>query len=425
MRHSASRRRSWARFLWLGLFLLAAAGAGLYLWGPWGKEKAPAVPTAEVKLGDFVDYVELRGEIRVRASNVIAAPYNAGELQILKLCRDGSAIKKGEVVVEFDGTTVKRNADQNRTILKQVEAEIQRANAQQRLREEQILTDVMTAKFGLERARLDASTQEVIPAIEHEKNVLALAKAEQRVREVETRIESSRIGAAADLAGTLRRRDKARADLEQAERNLEALTLVSPVDGMITILPNSRARTSIIGGSTPVFKEGDRTYPGAAIAEVPNLSTVQANAPVYEADRGKVALGQPVSLRVEGVPDKEHKGTVREISPLAKLDYSGYPVRKSFDLAVQLEQPDRRLRPGMSATFRVEVERLHDSIVIPAEAVFDRSGRMVAYVLTKGVFEERLLEVGRRGDGQVLAARGLKPGERIALKDPTLPVDQN
>jgi HlyD family secretion protein len=425
MRQSASRRSKWARYLWLGLFILAAAGGGIYIWGPWGKEKAPAVPTAEVKLGDFVDYVELRGEIRVRSAKVITAPYNAGELQILKLCRDGGAIKKGDVVVEFDRTTLQRTADQNRMVLKQVEAEIQRANAQQKLREEQILTDVMSAKFGLERALLDASTQDVIPAIEHERNVLALAKAEQRVREVETRIESSRVGAAADLAATFRRRDKARADLEQAERNLTALALLSPVDGVITFLPNSRARTSIIGGSAPVFKEGDRTYAGAAIAELPDLSTIQANAPVYEADRGKVALGQPVALRVDGVPDKEHRGKVADISPLAKLDYSSYPVRKSFDLSVQLEQPDPRLRPGMSANFRVEVERLPGSIVIPAEAVFDRGGRMVAYVLTRGVFEERLLEVGRRGDGQILVASGLKPGERIALKDPTLPVDQN
>ena len=425
MRHSASRRSKWIRALWLGLLVLVAAGGGVYIWGPWGKEKAPAVPTAEVKLGDFVDYVELRGEIRVRSSKVISAPYNAGELQILKLWRDGATVRKGDVVVEFDRTSLQRTADQFRSTLKQVEAEIQRANAQQRLREEQILTDAMSAKFGLERARLDASTQEVIPAIEHEKNVLALAKAEQRVREVETRIETGRIGAAADLAGILRRRDKARADLEQAERNLAALALVSPVDGVITILPNSRARTSILGGTTPVFKEGDRTYAGAGIAEVPDLSTIQANAPVYEADRGKVALGQPVTLRVDGVPDKEHRGTVREISPLAKLDYSSYPVKKSFDLAVQLEQPDSRLRPGMSANFRVEVERLPGSMVIPAEALFDRGGRMVAYVLTKGIFEERLLEVGRRGNGQILVASGLKPGERIALKDPTLPLDQN
>jgi multidrug efflux pump subunit AcrA (membrane-fusion protein) len=78
----------------------------------------------------------------------------------------------------------------------------------------------------------------------------------------------------------------------------------------------------------------------------------------------------------------------------------------------------------MSATFRVEVERLPDSIVIPATAAFDRGGRIVAYVLAKGEFEERTLEIGRRGDGRILVTRGLKQGDRIALKDPTLKEDQ-
>lgn len=426
MRNSASHRGSIAKKIGLSLLLLAAAGAGIGVWRPWRKSEVPAVPTAEVKLGEFVDYVELRGEIRVRSSTVISAPYNAGDLQILKLCRDGAPIKKGDVVVQFDPTPLQRNADQYRSTLKQVEAEIQRANAQQKLREEQIVTDAMSAQFSLDRARLDASTQDVIPAIEHEKNLLAVAKAEQKVHEVDAKIVSSRVGAAADLAGTLRRRDKAQADLAQAEKNLAALTLTSPVDGMVTVLPNLRARTSPFGGgTTPPFKEGDRAWAGAGIAEVPELTTIQANAPVYEADRGKVAPGQPASLRVDGVPDKEHKGQVFEISTLAKLDYSSYPVRKSFDMTVRLEAPDPRLRPGMSANFRVEVERLPNSIVIPAEAVFDKGGRIVAYVLANSGFEERLLEIARRGDGQVLVARGLKQGERIALKDPTVPKEQN
>jgi HlyD family secretion protein len=424
MRQNRSRKPSLARKLWTILFLLAIAGGGVGIWRPWEKSNSPTLPTEEVKLGDFVDYAELRGEIRVRTSTVITGPYNAGDLQILKLCKDGAPIKKGDVVVEFDRTSLQRSADQNRFTLKQVEAEIQRANAQQRMREEQILTDVMSAQYGLERARLDASTRDVIPLLEHERNVLALAKAEQKVKEVESRITSSRIGAEADLAGTIRRRDKAKADLAQAERNLAALTLTSPVDGISTLLPNSRARTSILGGTTPVFKEGDRAWAGAGIAEVPDLATIQANAPVYEADRGKIAVGQPVSLRVDGVPDKEQKGHVSDISPLAKLDYSSYPTRKSFDMAVRLDQPDPRLRAGMSATFRVEVERLPDSIVIPATAAFDRGGRIVAYVLAKGEFEERTLEIGRRGDGKILVTRGLKQGERIALKDPTLKEDQ-
>jgi hypothetical protein len=56
--------------------------------------------------------------------------------------------------------------------------------------------------------------------------------------------------------------------------------------------------------------------------------------------------------------------------------------------------------------------------------VFDRGGRMVCYVLSGGRFVERTIEVGRRGDGQALVARGLKAGERVALKDPTQAEDR-
>ncbi len=48
----------------------------------------------------------------------------------------------------------------------------------------------------------------------------------------------------------------------------------------------------------------------------------------------------------------------------------------------------------MTAALRVEVERLPNSIVIPAEAVFDKGGRMVAYVLTNGSYQERTLNLG-------------------------------
>jgi len=415
------RRKSYAGKIWLGLLTLVLAGAGIGYWRWLQRDRTPQVPTTAVTLGEFVDYVDLRGEISVQASNLITAPYNAGDLSILKLARDGAPIKKGDTVVQFDPTSLQRNADQFRMVLKQIEAEIQRANAQQRLREEQIRTDEMSAQFALERARLDASTQDVVPALEHEKNLLALAKAEQKVREVATRIETSRIGAAADLAGTIRRREKARADLEQAEKNLAALNLVSTADGMLAIMPNSRARTSVLGGgSTPPFKEGDRLWAGAAIAEVPDLTTIQAVAPVYEADRGKVAVEQPVIVLVDALPDKQQTGRVATISPLAKLDYTTYPVRKNFDLTVRLDQPDARLRPGMSANFRVEVERLPNSLIIPAEAVFDKGGRIVAYVISRRGYEERTLEVARRGNGHILAASGLKAGELVALKDPTL-----
>ena len=421
MNNTKSRTVTWIRRIILSLVVLLLAGAGFYAWGPRKRSLAATVPNTEVKLGEFIDYVELRGEIAVQSSKVINAPYDAGDLQILKLIPNGAHIKKGDLVVEFDPTTVKRNADQFRQELNQAEAEIVRTNAQRLLADEQNKTEVVSAQFGLERAQLDAKTQDVVPAIEHEKHVLALAKAEQKLRELDTKLASGHTGAEADLAGALRKRDKAKEDLAQAERNLAALKLTSPADGIVTVLPNSGARINVLSGSTPAFKEGDRAWAGAAVAELPDLSTIHATAPVYEADRGRVELGQPVTLNIEAVPDREHKGRIREISPLAKIDYSTYPYRKSFNLRVQLEQPDPRLRAGMAAGMRVEVERVPNCIVIPAEAVFDKGGRTVAYVFTDGSYREQKLELARRSGGRVLVASGLKPGERVALKDPTVP----
>ena len=154
------------------------------------------------------------------------------------------------------------------------------------------------------------------------------------------------------------------------------------------------------------------------------MSTIHARASVYEADRGRVEVGQPVTLFIEAVPDKEHKGSVSEISPLARLDRSTYPTSKNFDLRVQLDQPDSRLRAGMTAAVRVEVERLPDSLVIPEKAVFDKIDRIVAYVLINDSYEERRLVLGRRSGGQVLVEDGLKQGERVALEDPTLPEEE-
>jgi hypothetical protein len=73
----------------------------------------------------------------------------------------------------------------------------------------------------------------------------------------------------------------------------------------------------------------------------------------------------------------------------------------------------------MSATARVAVEKLPACILIPPEATFEKSGKTVAYVLSGSKFQERDIRVAKRGESQVAVAEGLKPGERVALKDPT------
>ena len=73
----------------------------------------------------------------------------------------------------------------------------------------------------------------------------------------------------------------------------------------------------------------------------------------------------------------------------------------------------------MSANLRITVERVPNSLLIPPEAAFLKSGRTVAYVRHGSNFEERPIEVARRSEGQLQVASGLKPGEVVATRDPT------
>ncbi len=381
---------------------------------------APRVPTVEVKKADFMDTLPIRGEVKAIRSIVLTAPSGAGDIQIIKLIKSGETVKQGDVVIQFDVTDLQQRLDTRMSELKQADAQIEGARAQGRMTEEQDLTDLAKSKFNVERARLDAGKQEILSQIDGEKAKLTLSDAEQALREADAKVKSDRAATAADVASKQQQRGKALFDVNQAKRNIERMTLRAPVAGMITVLPNYRAVQGFFIGSPPEFREGDRAWPGAGVAELPDLSSIQISARVDETDRGRLAVGQPVAVRVDAIPDTEFAGKVLEISPLTKIDYSGWPPVKNFDLKIQLDRGDPRLRPGMSATARVAVDRIANATVIPAEASFQKSGRTVVYVLRRSSFEERTIEVTRRSNGQLAVAKGVAPGERLATKDPTL-----
>jgi len=409
-------RRSW----WLisGAVVLVSSLA-------WGAvrfaRQGTSVPTAVVKVGEFVDHLQMRVELKPLVSKVVTAPFNAGsDVQIVKLVKNGDQVKVGDLIVRFDVSTLQRTLDERRSVLKQAEDVIVQTRAQGRLTEEQDQTDLLKARYDVERAKLEVSKQEIVSVIEGEEAKEKLADAEQSLRQIEAKLKSDKSGSEADVHGSVEKRDKALYDVQEAERQIAALTVNAPAAGMVTLMPNSRAG-GFFSDNPPEFKEGDRAWPGAAIAELPDLSSLRVTAHIDEIDRGRLKAGQPVSIRVDAVPDKELSGHVAEISALAKLDFSsGWPPKKNFDLIVRLDQTDPRLRPGMSSTIRVAVERLPNSILIPARAAFSKQGRTVAYVLHGSNFEERVIEVARRSTEEVVVAKGLKSNERVALKDPTV-----
>jgi RND family efflux transporter MFP subunit len=377
----------------------------------------PDVPTVAVSKGEFVDYLQVRGEIRPAKSIVLAAPMQAGELLILKLAKNGSAVKAGDVLVEFDGTALRQRMQEKQSEVKQAEAEIAQMQAQQRITLQQDETAAMRAKYNLDRAKLDLGKRDLVSMLEYEQAKLTVDDAEQKLREAQQKARSDKTGAEADVTAKHRKREKAQYDLDRALQGLAALAIKAPTAGVVNIMPNYRSGSMF--GAQVEFREGDRVWAGAQVVELPDLSSIHLEARLDETDRGRLKVNQSATVKIEAVPGKDFAATVDLISVLAKVDFSqGWPPPKNFDLGLVLKEPDPKIRPGMTATARIAIERSPDAILAPAEAVFQRDGRPIVYRLNGSMFEEQHIDVSRRGREQVAITSGVAPGDKIATRRP-------
>jgi HlyD family secretion protein len=382
------------------------------------KGSTTTLPTAAVARTTFVDYLQLRGEIRPVRSTVLSAPMSGGsDLLILTLARNGAVVEPGQVVVQFDTTNQQRTLEQKQSELKQAESEIDKASAEERRRVQAAATAVEQAKSAETRARLDLEGADLRPRVEAEHFRIKMLDAHEVVVEAGHKLEAERASTAADVASARQKRDKALFDVRETERTMAGMTLKAPGRGPLTILPNRRAANAF-AQSAPEFRAGDRAFFGAQIAELPDLSTIQMTCRIDEVDRARVERGRSTLIRVDALPDRELNGAVQDISMMARPDFTTFPPTRNFDLTVNVGDNDARLRSGMSATARVEMDRLANTLVVPAAAIFQRGGGAVAYVVKGGAIETRTVKILRRGRDQVALAGGVAEGERVALKEP-------
>ncbi len=407
---SRTRRR-----LTAGAAFVMMAGAG-FMYAT-RRASEPTLPTASVTRGTFTDIVEIRGEVRPVRSTLVMAPANAGELLILKIAKNGTAVQEGDVVAEFDAVTMRRTIQEKQSELRGALAELQQAKAQSTITLHERNRAVRRAQFDVEKARLSLGEVELVGSIEAERSKLALSDAEQRLREAEAAETAAKVSAVSDFAARDRRIEKIKADLARAEKAVTSLVATPPVDGVTNILPNYRSASMM--GMPAEYRPGDKTYAGAPVLELPDLSSVFLVARLDEADRGRLRSGQTATIRADAVADQEYQATITEISLLARVDFSGgWPPTKQFDLQITFTNPDARLRPGMSAVARIGVGEIPDVLIVPAKAIFMDGGRPSVYRFNGREFVAVTVEVVRRDREQAAVKGALEAGDRISLVSP-------
>jgi multidrug resistance efflux pump len=282
----------------IALSILAASSLGVFGWVRTVRREPP-IASFQVQRADFLDVVQFRGDVKALKSVTISAPPNVGMLQIVKLATDGSTVKQGDVVVEFDTSRTKTDLDTYNSSLKSSEAEIEQAKAQARLSEEENTTALMKARFDLESAKIDASKAEIVSQIEGAEAKLKVADAEQSIREAEEKVKADQAKNKATIEGHRNSAGKARFDKERAERALASMVLRAPSSGNISLLLIWHD-----GGEKP-FRPGEQAWSGVAIAELPDPSSLRVVAHIDETERGRLSISQPITAQLDAIADRQ------------------------------------------------------------------------------------------------------------------------
>jgi HlyD family secretion protein len=411
----------WARRALLAACLLATAVFAMWRLAPTGAaapERPPAAEPAATPISprEFVRTLRVTGLTEATRSYVVAAPLQAGggsggggareSLVITRLAPPGARVARGDVLVEFDSQNQEKAAFEKAAEYRDFVEQIAKKRAEHeaaRVKDESLREQ---AANKVEHLELEVLKNEMLAAIKAEKNNQDLDEARQRLAALRASFDLKRQAAGAELRVLEIKRDRAKAAMEHAAANATALTIRSTMDGLIV------PRQMWKGAGPADVQEGDQLWPGSPVLEVVNQASMQVRARVNQVDMPHIRPGQPVTVRLDAYPDLVLPGRIAQIAPIALPGSFSKRVR-TFSAIVAVEGTSDRLLPDLTAAVDVELERVHDALVVWRDAVRLENGRSRVRVRTGSGIASRDVTLGPGDDVRVVVTGGLRAGEEV------------
>jgi HlyD family secretion protein len=352
------------------------------------REKTVKVTVEKVKKQSLTSIVSASGEIKPKKNINISAQVPG---RIIKIgVEEGQEVKAGDFLLKLDSTQYEANADRDRNFIQAAKADLIQAEArlvrdrsaydrQKKLFEEQLISKDMLEgvklQYDVSQAQLNAIRFQI---------------------------------------------KQAEANLKSTMDNLNKTVFNAPINGMITSLRVEEGETAIIG---------TMNNPGTVLMILADLSVMEVEVEVDETDVVGVKLGQQANIRVDAFPDSVFKGKVTEIGSSALQKVTGGSTTqeaKDFKVVVTLENPSRKLKPGLSASADIVTAERKDVLAVPISALVLRDRAAApgdrpdakkeeegVYTLDAGRVKFQLIEKGISGGMNIEITAGLKENQDI------------
>ncbi|MGA1530139.1 MAG: efflux RND transporter periplasmic adaptor subunit [Kiritimatiellia bacterium] len=307
------------------------------------------------------------------------------------------------------------------TTISKRERAIKKHGEAQELLEQGFITEdqVEEDRMAMETAEVDAETAELELKILREYELPlrrnnAQGKLEKAKTELEKTLKKNEVQARNKqqaLDNAIRTRDRAEQEFESLKKEREDYEIRAPIDGVVNYGdPNNSWRRGDID-------VGMNLNPGTVLMTIPDMTAMQANINVPEADIDRLEAGQTASIYVEAMGRRTFSGQVERVAEVANPGGWISSDVKEFKVQISIEDGNG-LRPGFSCSAEIAVERIPDALMLPVQAVFRDGDGWFVYQGSPTRAKRIPVKLGRSSLTHVQITEGLEAGARVLLAPP-------
>ena len=354
----------------IGLYALRAQQA----FSPAEVETTTVAVSRDVQPSAGTPILTASGYVVARRKAVVSAKIQ-GRLSDLRV-EEGSVVREGEVIARLESVDYEAAVVRSKAAVQRAEADLAEYVRQLKLAEN------LTAQKIVAVDQRDAAAS--------------------RVRIAEAQVA------------------QAMADLAFTEAQMQNTVIRAPFSGVVV------KKMAEIGESVAPIPPGvNISTSSGAIVALADLTTLEVEADVAEANVAKVANGQPAEVTVEAIPDRRYKAVLRQVIPTADR------TKATVQVKVTILDKDKDLKPEMSAkvTF-LEPEKKEAApagsaapvVLVPRESVVTRDGKPTVFLVREGAraglskAQAQAIVLGTERQGQVIVKEGLSGGELLVSR---------
>lgn len=409
-------KRSTALGIIAGLILVAgSAGLAWQRTHPAQQAAVRPVRTAIVKRGTLPITALIGGSTSARRfANITApkltVPENDRPMTLMMLAESGSRVRQGQIIARFDPQSTADHLDDTQDGLHLRKNTLAKVRADLDLQVEILVQNLRKAKSKLDRARLDQRTIAV-------RSQIQVAKFQIAVDEALSEYDALQTDLPLQIASqtSLLRIYELNAEIEQIhvdrhQRDMDKLTLHAPTEGMVVVRQMHRH-----GGEDVTYAVGDRLSPGSLLMQVVDQRSMQVESLVNQAEYGQFRIGQHARIRLDAYPEAEYQGRVYAIGSMATAPGRQGAWLRTIPVRLQIDNPDSRTLPDLSASAEVMVDKVENALLVPAEALLEENGQTFVHVQKGDSVERRAVTGARIHGAHASVLDGINEGEIVVL----------